>query len=139
MPSPSARWMRATASSSPCTLLVYVFEIPMLMQPRPIAETSGPRRPSFRCFMVIAPRRLCESLHPCRSPPWVLLRSRIAVGCVDGNLGSGAAADAEASRDVRSSPSHGGVVGEGQGVRVGAPAEDVGSRGARGPRAERGD
>src|SRR5215510_8107056 len=44
--------MSFTASSSPFTLLVYVWAMPMLMQPRPIADTSGPRRPSFRYCMA---------------------------------------------------------------------------------------
>ena len=43
MPRASARWMRATASSSPCTLLVYVFEIPMLM----LSTSRDPVVPGF--------------------------------------------------------------------------------------------
>src|SRR5438045_7364978 len=40
----------------------------MPMQPRPMAETTGPPRPSFRCFMIEAPAcRLRAAIKP-RSP-----------------------------------------------------------------------
>src|SRR6185295_8437901 len=71
MPNFSAWWINATASSSLFTLLVYVSAMPMLMHPRPMADTVGPLRPSLRyCMSLLLPIncRGGKHRHPLHDP-----------------------------------------------------------------------